>query len=124
MPFTDSYANKILNLYIGAKVLNSNISKGDKMKILLYLLIIFNMIDAYCTIYLTELGWYELNPISRFFLQWPIIFIWLKLIIPSFFSMLAWRLRKYTFTHILIWICFIPYAIIAIRYILLFTFVL
>ena len=82
------------------------------------------MIDAYCTIYLTDLGWYELNPISRWLLQYPMTFIWLKLLIPSLFAVLAWKSREYKLSHIMTWIAFIPYAIIAIYYIFLFMFFL
>lgn len=94
------------------------------MKLRLILLIIFNMIDVYCTIYLVDHGGIELNPIGRWLLQWPMALIWAKLLVPSLFAICAWKLREYKLAHIITWIAFTPYCILATYYILLFIFFL
>ena len=90
------------------------------MKIRLYLIIIFNMIDAYCTIYLNDHGGAELNPLVVWLLQWPMVFIWTKLIISVLFAICLWKLREQKFSNLIVWLAFVPYCIIAIYYIMLF----
>lgn len=93
----------------------------------LWLFVAFNLLDAYCTIYLTNLGnWYELNPFSQILLQNPMGFIWFKFLIPLAFSIVAWNAKKYNYQYvnILSWIGFIPYALLAIYYIFIFICVL
>ena len=82
------------------------------------------MIDVYCTIYLTQLGWFELNPISRWLLQYDMTFIWIKLLASSFFAIYMWKARKYKWSNVITWIAFAPYCLLAIYYILLFMFFL
>lgn len=94
------------------------------MIITLYLLIAFNMIDVYCSIYLMEYGAIELNPIMGFLLQWPSIAIWIKLFISIAFSICIWKMREHKIAHIIMWIAFIPYCILAFYYIFIFIFLL
>lgn len=82
------------------------------------------MIDAYCTIYLVEHGWTELNPISRWLLQWPMAFIWIKLLVSILFAICMWKSRRYKWSNVITWIAFVPYCLIAAYYILLFMFFL
>ena len=94
------------------------------MKILLYLIIVFNMIDVYCSIYLMGYGAIELNPIMSFLLQYPIVAIWVKLLVSILFSIIVWKMRKYKSSYIVTWVAFILYLILVIYYFNILIFIL
>lgn len=78
---------------------------------------ICNIIDAAATLFLYSTGLFvELNPIMRYFLQNPIIFIIVKIGVAAIILYRLWQANEEKLARIVINICWIEYLLIAIYY--------
>lgn len=76
-----------------------------------------NLIDIFATLHLmTYFGGEEINPISAFLLQWPPLFIAIKLLSATVAIIGIWYFRNRTIFKVLSWIFFIVYLLVFIYY--------
>ena len=85
------------------------------MKPRLILLSVFNTIDTFSTLFLTQtLGIEEANPACRTLLAVsPLLFIAWKLIVPSLALWVLWCFRDRKSVQILTWIPFVVFGLLA-----------
>ena len=53
-----------------------------------------NLIDTIATLHLSKLGCYELNPIMRHLLDWPVVFVLVKLTAMTGVCLFLWKNRE------------------------------
>ena len=90
----------------------------------LTLAIIGNLIDTVATLHLTNLGYVEANPIMAWLLQWPLLFIAIKILAMTAVIILLWRDRHDKNTIIASWIASAVYGLIGIYYVFIFRFLI
>lgn len=87
------------------------------MKTTLIIIWIGNLIDTLATLYFTNLGFTELNPIVYYLLQWPVVFVAVKLTIMLIFTYVFWLAREMKMAIVMSKVACIIYTTIAIYYI-------
>ena len=93
------------------------------MKTRLIIAWIGNLIDTVATLYLTiQFGGFELNPISAMLLQFPRLFIFVKLFSLTVAVIGIWIFRDRPFFKVASWILFIEYSAVALYYICIFLY--
>ena len=92
------------------------------MKIRLYLIFCFNIIDIVSTLYVIQHGGIELNPICAWLLQWPLVFVVSKIAVATLLLILLWVLQEYKVARFASWILFIEYTYIAFYYAFMFSY--
>lgn len=88
-----------------------------RMKLPIYIFYIGNLIDIVATLFFTNLGLPELNPVVEFLLNWPLLFVAIKLFVPTVLSVILWRDRGDKMAIACAWIAAFAYGAIAIYYI-------
>ena len=86
------------------------------MKTHLTIAFIGNLIDTAATLYLTAMGYHELNPVMRPLLQAPVLFILVKLFAMGCALHILWRNRAHRAAHWMAWLAAAVYGAIAIYY--------
>lgn len=85
---------------------------------------ICNLFDVICTLYFyTNFDGEELNPISNWLLQWPPVFVAVKLIGMTVLAVLLLYKKEWLLCQIIEWYLFIAYLLVTIYYLYLFTLV-
>ena len=92
------------------------------MKLRLFLFYFGNIVDIISTLHVVNTGGIEINPISKWLLKRPLVFVLTKLIIATIMVNMVWSLRSYELSNICSWALFIGYACITIYYAMLFLF--
>ena len=86
------------------------------MKTHLTIVFIGNLIDTAATLYLTAMGYHELNPVMRPLLQAPVLFVMVKLCAMGCAMHILWRNRAHRNAELLAWIAAAVYGAIAVYY--------
>lgn len=87
------------------------------MKTRLTIAYVGNLIDIIATLYFTSIGFVEINPIMAWLLQWPILFIAVKILVMTFYVILLWYARHEMMAVIASWFASLLYGGIAIYYV-------
>ena len=90
------------------------------MKIRLLIAFIGNLIDTAATIYLTGLGYTEINPIMAPLLQWPALFASVKGAAMTAVLLWIWKRRGDRKASAAAWIASVVYGTIAVYYCVIF----
>ena len=90
------------------------------MKMRLIISFVGNLIDIIATLYLTNLGYMEANFIMARTLQWPLLFIAIKLLAMTLVLVLLWRERHDKKAIFASWIACIVYGLIGVYYVFIF----
>ena len=91
------------------------VTEEDSMKARLISTAVFNLIDTFSTLFLTQtLGLEEANPACRSLLSVSVVlfFAW-KLVIPNLALWALWELRENKLARIATWIPFVVYGLLA-----------
>jgi uncharacterized membrane protein len=88
------------------------------MRVLLAIASIGNLVDAAATAYLTRLGYLEANPVMRWLLQTPGVFIFVKFFTMTAVLLWLWHKREDRHARPLATIAAAVYGLIALYYIL------
>ena len=89
----------------------------DKYQKRIISIFICNIIDTVATLCFYSTGLFEeLNPVMRYLLQWPVIFVLFKMGIVVIISLRLWQQREHKLARIVINICWIEYLLLAIYY--------
>ena len=91
------------------------------MKNLLFIAYLGNLIDTAATIYLTGLGYTEINPIMAPLLRFPALFAVVKLCAMGCALHILWRNRAHKAATVLAWAAAGVYGAISIYYGVFFT---
>ena len=86
------------------------------MKVLITTFFVGNLVDIVATLFFTGLGLPELNPIVAVLLNWPLVFVAVKLIIASVLSYILWIERADKLAIACAWVLALVYGAIAIYY--------
>lgn len=82
------------------------------MKPRLTIAYIGNLIDIVSTLYFTSIGFVEINPIMAWLLQWPILFIAVKILVMTFYVILLWYARHEMMAVIASWFASLLYGVL------------
>lgn len=91
------------------------------MKTRLTVAYIGNIVDTIATLHLSKLGCYELNPIMRHLLDWPVVFVLVKLTAMTAVCLFLWKNREDTHAMPLAAFAAVVYGGIAVYYGVLLT---
>lgn len=86
------------------------------MKTPLLIAYLGNAIDTAATIYLSGLGYTEINPIMAPLLQWPALFALVKCCAMGYALRILWRNRAHQMAKVLAWVAAGVYGVISIYY--------
>lgn len=89
----------------------------DKYEKRILTIFICNIIDMVATLFLFSTGLFiELNPVMNFCLQWPIVFVIVKIGVATWICNKMWRYREEKLAQVTINILWIEYLLLAIYY--------
>lgn len=95
------------------------------MNIRLIVAWICNLIDVIATLHLyTQYNGKEINPISAFLLKSPPVFVTVKIVTMSIAVAFMWWRKDWKISKVLSWILFIEYLLVALYYLIIYTFIL
>lgn len=97
---------------------SSILSMNTNMKWTLFILCVGDLIDTFASLYLISIGYQELNPIMSPLLEYPFIFVAVKLLTLLFATVLFWYAREMKTAIIASRIVSIYYAVIAVYYVI------
>ena len=81
-----------------------------------------NLFDIISTLYFyTYFEGEELNPISAWLLQWPPLFVAVKIVGMTVLIALLWHKKEWLFCRIIEWWLFVAYALITVYYLYYFV---
>lgn len=94
----------------------------DKYQKRILSIFICNIIDTISTLLFNSTGMFvELNPVMRYFLQEPILFVYVKMGIVILILTRIWYETDNKYVRIAINICYIEYLLLAIYYFIMFV---
>lgn len=77
---------------------------------------LFNIIDTFITLYVTQRGFVELNPVTRILLYFPSVFAFVKITLVSLLLYLLWRKRAERLARVASWVAFGIYGAVMVHY--------
>lgn len=86
------------------------------MKLRLTIAFLGNLIDMVATLWLVSLGYHEANPVMRWLLNYPILFVTVKLGLMAALLCYLWHERENKLAVIASWIAAVVYGAISIYY--------
>lgn len=90
------------------------------MKTRLTTAFIFNLIDTFITLYVTQGGYVELNPVTRILLYSPFAFMLCKIILVSLALWWLWQNRTERLASVASWCAVGIYGAVMFHYLILF----
>lgn len=86
------------------------------MKPRLILLSVFNTIDTFITLHVTQRGYVELNPVTRILLYCPTAFVVVKITLVTLALWWLWRNRTERLARVASWVAFGIYGYVMAHY--------
>lgn len=94
------------------------------MRMLLIIAYVGNLVDTIATVYLTRLGYMEVNPVMRYLLQIPEVFVVTKILVTTALLVWLWHTREDRHAIHMATVAAVVYGLIAIYYFIVFTVIL
>lgn len=91
------------------------------MRMLLTIAGVGNLVDAVATVYLTRLGYLEANPVMRWLLQTPEVFVMVKILVMTALLLWFWHRREDRHAMPLAAVAAVVYGLISTYYLVFFT---
>ena len=91
------------------------------MRILLIIAGIGNLVDTVATVYLTKMGHLEANPVMRWLLQIPGVFVVVKIVVMTALLLWLWYRREDKHATPLAAVAAVVYGLISAYYLVFFT---
>lgn len=92
------------------------------MKPRLILLSVFNTIDTFITLHVTQRGYVELNPVARILLYCPTAFAVVKITLVTLALLWLWKHRTERLARVASWVAFGIYGYVMAHYLILYYF--
>lgn len=90
---------------------------------MLLITFIFNLLDTFITLHVTQRGYIELNPVTRILLYNPTLFAVVKISLVSLALWWLYRNRTERMARVASWCAFGIYCAVMVHYLILFIFI-